>query len=92
MDHLPDPRWQDALAHSRFLANLLHARPALVAELADSWTQPLAPEILEAAMAPPAGDDETLKTQLAACASAPWRTSRCATWAAWRRSPKSSKA
>ena len=33
MDKLPDPRWQSALAHSRYLANLLAARPETVAAL-----------------------------------------------------------
>lgn len=64
MDHLPDQRWQDALAHSRYLAGQLATRPTLIAELADSWTAPLSPELLRAAMEPHAGDDETLKTQL----------------------------
>ena len=64
MDNLPDPRWQDALQHSRYLANLLTAHPALIPELAAVWTAPLSPELLRAAMEPPAGDDETLKTQL----------------------------
>ena len=64
MDNLPDPRWQDALQHSRFLANLLTARPALIPDLTTVWAAPLSPELLRAAMEPPAGDDETLKAQL----------------------------
>ena len=38
MDKLPDPRWQGALDHSRYLSNLLASRPALIDELAEAWT------------------------------------------------------
>ena len=65
MDNSPDPRWQDALRHSRFLANLLTSRPALIPDLAAAWTAPLSPELLRAAMEPPAGDDDTLKSTVA---------------------------
>ena len=64
MDKLPDPRWQGALDHSRYLANLLVSRPTLIDELADTWSQPLSVEQLHAALTPPAGDDNALKTQL----------------------------
>jgi len=64
MDKLPDPRWQDALQHSRYLSNLLAANPTLIPDLAAVWTAPLSEALLRAAMEPPAGDDETLKTQL----------------------------
>jgi glutamate-ammonia-ligase adenylyltransferase len=64
MNNLPDPRWQEALQHSRYLANLLAAQPLLIPELAATWTTPLTPEQLSSAMAPLAGDDDTLKSQL----------------------------
>jgi glutamate-ammonia-ligase adenylyltransferase len=64
MDKLPDPRWQDALQHSRYLSNLLAANPTLMPDLAAAWTAPLSEAQLREAMEPPAGDDETLKTQL----------------------------
>ncbi|HET6719859.1 MAG TPA: hypothetical protein VFH22_09445, partial [Rhodocyclaceae bacterium] len=40
-DPSPDPRWQPALDLSRFLRQLLAARPALVAALQPSWEQAL---------------------------------------------------
>jgi len=64
MNNLPDPRWQEALQHSRYLANLLAAHPPLIPELAAAWTTPLSPEMLSSAMAPLAADDEALKSQL----------------------------
>jgi len=64
MDNLPDPRWQEALQHSRYLANLLASHPLLTLELATAWTAPLSPELLHSAMEPAASNDETLKTQL----------------------------
>ncbi|WP_153145724.1 bifunctional [glutamate--ammonia ligase]-adenylyl-L-tyrosine phosphorylase/[glutamate--ammonia-ligase] adenylyltransferase [Dechloromonas sp. H13] len=64
MDTHPDPRWQSALAHSRYLANLLATQPALIPELAAAWTAPLSADQLRAALTPPAGDDEAIKTQL----------------------------
>jgi glutamate-ammonia-ligase adenylyltransferase len=64
MDNLPDPRWQAALAHSRYLANLLTTRPGLIDELAAVWTAPLSAEQLLAALEPAATDDDTLKWQL----------------------------
>ena len=51
MDNLPDPRWQAALDHSRYLANLLTTRPGLIDELAAVWTAPLSAEQLLAALA-----------------------------------------
>ena len=50
MDKLPDPRWQSALAHSRYLANLLAAQPALIPELAAVWMAPLTAEQLAAGL------------------------------------------
>ncbi|MFV5214167.1 bifunctional [glutamate--ammonia ligase]-adenylyl-L-tyrosine phosphorylase/[glutamate--ammonia-ligase] adenylyltransferase [Azonexus caeni] len=64
MDTLPDPRWQAALAHSRYLSNLLQAHPALLPELATSWLQPLDEALLSAALAQDFADDEALKSAL----------------------------
>jgi len=64
MDTLPDPRWQSALAHSRYLANLLSTHPALAPELAAVWTAPLTAEQLTAALTPAATDDDAIKAQL----------------------------
>jgi glutamate-ammonia-ligase adenylyltransferase len=64
MDKLPDPRWQGALDHSRYLSNLLASRPALIDELAEAWTQPLSLEQLMSALTPPAVDDNAIKAQL----------------------------
>ena len=64
MDTLPDPRWQAALAHSRYLSNLLQAHPALLPELATSWLQPLDEALLTAALAQDFADDEALKSAL----------------------------
>ena len=64
MDNLPDPRWQAALDHSRYLVNLLGTRPGLIAELAAIWTAPLSADQLLAALEPAATDDDTLKSQL----------------------------
>ena len=64
MDKLPDPRWQTALDHSRYLTHLLAARPMLIGELAGVWTTPLAAGQLLAALEPPATDDDGVKSQL----------------------------
>ncbi len=65
MDTTPiDPRWQRALAHSRYLSNLLQARPALIAELAADWLRPLDEEMLRSPLNRPFADDEALKTGL----------------------------
>ena len=64
MDKLPDPRWQSALAHSRYLANLLATQPALIPELAAVWTAPLTAEQLAAGLTPAATDDDAIKAQL----------------------------
>lgn len=64
MDKLPDPRWRTALDHSRYLTNLLAARPMLIDELAGVWTTPLAAGQLLAALEPPATDDDGVKSQL----------------------------
>ncbi|MBS1190149.1 MAG: Glutamate-ammonia ligase adenylyltransferase [Rhodocyclaceae bacterium] len=59
-----DPRWQPAVAHSRYLACLLAARPALVPELEAAWDRPLSEDMLLAALEPPPADDESLKRAL----------------------------
>ena len=64
MDSELDPRWQPALAHSRYLSTLLAARPALVAELATTWTAPLSEALLRSCLEPAAADDDGLKSQL----------------------------
>ncbi len=64
MDKLPDPRWQTALAHSRYLSNLLATHPTLITELAAAWTAPLTAEQLAAALTPAAADDDAVKAQL----------------------------
>jgi len=64
MNPLPDPRWADALAHSRYLSTLLAARPALLPALAETWTAPLSEGMLLDLLDPPPGDDEGFKAQL----------------------------
>ena len=64
MNPIPDPRWADALAHSRYLSTLLAARPALVPELAETWTAPLTEAMLLGLLEPPPADDEEFKSQL----------------------------
>ncbi|NJD26324.1 MAG: bifunctional [glutamate--ammonia ligase]-adenylyl-L-tyrosine phosphorylase/[glutamate--ammonia-ligase] adenylyltransferase [Betaproteobacteria bacterium] len=64
METLSEPRWQEALALSRYLSNLLAAQPALVPVLAATWHEPLAAAALHEALDPPPADDETLKRSL----------------------------
>lgn len=64
MDTLPDARWQIALDHSRYLSNLLYARPDLIPELAASWEQPLSAELLMAPLRRDFADDEALRSAL----------------------------
>lgn len=59
-----DPRWQTALAHSRYLSNLLQARPTLIPVLADSWQQALDETMLLAALQGGFTDDDSLKSAL----------------------------
>jgi glutamate-ammonia-ligase adenylyltransferase len=61
---LPDPRWQRALDHSRYLSNLLQTRPALVGELATSWLQPLTEDQLLAPLHGEFADDEAVRSAL----------------------------
>jgi glutamate-ammonia-ligase adenylyltransferase len=86
MDKLPDPRWQDALQHSRYLSNLLAANPTLMPDLAAAWTAPLSEDILREATQPrPLATTRRSRHNCAACASGRWRILRYATCAAWRR-------
>ncbi|RIX44639.1 MAG: bifunctional [glutamate--ammonia ligase]-adenylyl-L-tyrosine phosphorylase/[glutamate--ammonia-ligase] adenylyltransferase [Rhodocyclales bacterium GT-UBC] len=64
MEHTLDPRWQPALALSRYLSNLLQARPALIPELAATWQQPLSEDILLGALRREFTDDEAVKSAL----------------------------
>ncbi len=64
MTPLPDPRWQRALDHSRYLNNLLQTHPELVPELAASWLQPLGEDQLLAPLHAAFADDEAVKSAL----------------------------
>jgi glutamate-ammonia-ligase adenylyltransferase len=64
MEHMLDPRWQPALALSRYLSNLLQARPALIPELAASWQQPLSEDLLLAPLHREFADDDAVKSAL----------------------------
>ena len=64
MDTALDPRWQAALDHSRYLTNLLQARPALIPELAASWQQPLSEDMLLTPLRKAAPDDESIRSAL----------------------------
>ena len=59
-----DPRWQTALAHSRYLNSLLQTRPALISELESSWLRPLDEEMLRSPLNRAFTDDEMLRTAL----------------------------
>src|SRR5574343_1655520 len=64
MDTTPDPRWQAAIAHSRYLANQLNAHPELIPELAATWQQPLSEAMLQAPLQQPFADDDAVKSAL----------------------------
>ena len=64
MDTKIDPRWQSALDLSRYLNNLLQARPELIPELAASWQQPLSEDLLLKPLRQPFTDDDALKSAL----------------------------
>ena len=64
MDNTLDPRWQAALAHSRYLANQLQANPDLVPELAATWLQPLSEDMLLAPLKQIFADDDAVKAAL----------------------------
>lgn len=64
MTSLPDPRWQRALDHSRYLSNLLQTRPELGAELAAVWQSPLSEDQLLTPLNTAFADDEAVKAGL----------------------------
>ena len=64
MDTTLDPRWQGALAHSRYVANLLQARPELIPELAATWQQPLSEDLLRSPLNRDFADDDAVKCAL----------------------------
>ncbi|MBS1140142.1 MAG: Glutamate-ammonia ligase adenylyltransferase [Proteobacteria bacterium] len=64
MDTTLDPRWQGAVNHSRYLANLLNARPELIPELAATWQQPLTEELLLAPLQREFADDDAVRSVL----------------------------
>ncbi len=64
MESTLDPRWLAAMKHSRYLANLLHARPELIPELARTWQQPLSEELLCAPLARDFADEESVRAAL----------------------------
>jgi [glutamine synthetase] adenylyltransferase / [glutamine synthetase]-adenylyl-L-tyrosine phosphorylase len=60
-----DPRWQVALRHSRYLQNLLAARPELVSQLAADWQRPVSADDLHDFLRRAAcEDEESLKRTL----------------------------
>ena len=68
-----DPRWQDALAHSRFLRQLMSARPELIEALRPDWERPLDAETMRQRLTTALhaensglddGNEEALKTAL----------------------------
>ena len=64
MDTTFDPRWQTAVKHSRYLANLLQAHPELIPELLATWQQPLTEAMLKAPLQQPFAGDEAVKSAL----------------------------
>jgi len=64
MDTTLDPRWQPALAHSRYLSNLLQAHPGLIPELLATWQQPLSEDLLLAPLKKDFADDDAVKSAL----------------------------
>jgi glutamate-ammonia-ligase adenylyltransferase len=64
MDTTLDPRWQAAVAHSRYLANLLQSRPELIPELAATWQQPLSEALLLAPLQQAFADDDAVRATL----------------------------
>ncbi|MBS1144782.1 MAG: bifunctional [glutamate--ammonia ligase]-adenylyl-L-tyrosine [Proteobacteria bacterium] len=64
METTLDPRWQPALGHSRYLANLLQAHPELIPELQATWQQPLSEAMLQAPLQQAFADDDAVKSAL----------------------------
>jgi len=59
-----DPRWQDALALSRYLTTLFAARPELAGELATTWHDPLSEDLLVGALKPATEDEAEFAARL----------------------------
>jgi glutamate-ammonia-ligase adenylyltransferase len=64
MDTSLDSRWQGAVHHSRYLANLLQAHPELIPELRATWLQPLTEAMLQAPLQQSFADDEAVRSAL----------------------------
>ena len=64
MDTTLDPRWQAAVHHSHYLANLLQAHPELIPELLATWQQPLSEAMLLAPLQQAFADDDAVKSAL----------------------------
>ena len=64
MDNTLDPRWQNALEHSRYLSSQLQAHPELIPELKASWLQPLSEDLLLAPLKQAFADDDAVKSAL----------------------------
>jgi glutamate-ammonia-ligase adenylyltransferase len=64
MDTTLDPRWQAAVHHSRYLANLLQAHPEMIPELLATWQQPLSEAMLRAPLQQAFADDDAVKSAL----------------------------
>ena len=64
MDTTLDPRWQAAVHHSRYLANLLQAHPELIPELLATWEQPFTEAMLQAPLRREFANDDAVKTTL----------------------------
>ena len=64
MDNTLDPRWQFALAHSRYLSNQLQAHPEMISELVATWLQPLSEDQLLSSLKREFADDEAVKSTL----------------------------
>ena len=64
MDTTLDPRWQAAVHHSRYLANMLQAHPELIPELLATWEQPFTEAMLQAPLRREFANDDAVKTTL----------------------------
>ena len=62
MDTTLDPRWQAAVHHSRYLANLLQAHPELIPELLATWEQPFTEAMLQAPLRQEFANDDAVRT------------------------------
>jgi glutamate-ammonia-ligase adenylyltransferase len=64
MENTIPSAWQAAVGHSRYLANVLAARPEILAEVAATWQQPLDEALLKAPLNRDFADDEAVRTAL----------------------------